>query len=106
MSPDDRTMLAFAVKWSPFGGGDEYILPEFGLTTAVFYQRPLAMVTTTLLDEVDFATRTFLRQFCVSKLSHATQPAPLAPDNPIAPPQVRPGVDPVQWTLGQAASVA
>ncbi|MBP2214640.1 hypothetical protein JOJ87_004984 [Rhodococcus ruber] len=73
MRPDDRAMLAFAAKWSPFGGGDEHILPEFGLTPAVFYRRLLAMVTTTPTDEVDFATRTFLRQFCVSKLSRSTR---------------------------------
>lgn len=89
MRPDDRAMLAFAAKWSPFGGGYEHILPEFGLTPAVFYRRLLAMVTTTPTDEVDFATRTFLRQFCVSKLSRSTRPARPAFDKPIAPPEVR-----------------
>ncbi|RZL70636.1 MAG: DUF3263 domain-containing protein, partial [Rhodococcus sp. (in: high G+C Gram-positive bacteria)] len=27
MTRDDQAMLAFATKWSRFGGGDEYILP-------------------------------------------------------------------------------
>ena len=67
MTRDDRAMLAFATKWSRFGGGDEYILPEFGLTPSAFYQRILAMVTSTLINEVDFATRQYLREFCSHK---------------------------------------
>ncbi|QSE87333.1 DUF3263 domain-containing protein (plasmid) [Rhodococcus pseudokoreensis] len=73
MTRDDQAMLAFATKWSRFGGGDEYILPEFGITPSVFYQRILAMVTSTLINDVDFPTRTYLRDFCSSKL---TRPAP------------------------------
>jgi hypothetical protein len=69
MTRDDHAMLAFATKWSRFGGGDEYILPEFGLTPSVFYQRILAMVTTTLINEVDFSTRQYLREYCSLKIS-------------------------------------
>ncbi|MFF2111769.1 DUF3263 domain-containing protein [Rhodococcus koreensis] len=69
MTPEDQAMLAFATKWSRFGGGDEYILPEFGITPVVFYQRLLTMVTSTLINDVDFATRTYLRDFCSSKLA-------------------------------------
>ncbi len=35
MTADD--LIKFVVKWEPFGGGDEYILPEFGIVPAVFY---------------------------------------------------------------------
>ena len=69
MTRDDQAMLAFATKWSRFGGGDEYILPEFGITPVVFYQRLLAMVTSTLINDVDFSTRTYLMDFCSSKLA-------------------------------------
>jgi|GEM_PF-6497764 len=69
MTPDDRAMLAFATKWARFGGGDEYILPEFGVTPVQFYHRVLAMVTTPRTAEVDFATKQFLRQFCLSKIA-------------------------------------
>ncbi|WP_213577431.1 DUF3263 domain-containing protein [Rhodococcus sp. USK13] len=69
MTRDDQAMLAFAAKWSRFGGGDEYILPEFGITPQVFYQRLLTMVTSTLINDVDFSTRTYLRDFCSSKLA-------------------------------------
>lgn len=68
MTRDDRAMLAFATKWSRFGGGDEYILPEFGVTPSVFYQRLLTMVTSTLTDELDFPTRQYLREFCSFKI--------------------------------------
>jgi len=69
MSRDDRAMLAFAVKWFPYGGGDEYILPEFGMMPAVFYQRVLTLVTNPFLNEVNFATRNRLHRFCALKLS-------------------------------------
>lgn len=71
MTHEDRAMLVFATKWFRFGGGDEYILPEFGLTPTEFYQRILLMVTSTLIDEPDFATRTQLREFCSFKLSRS-----------------------------------
>ena len=69
MTREDQAMLAFATKWSRFGGGDEYILTEFGITPVVFYQRLLAMVTSTLINDVDFSTRTYLMDFCASKLA-------------------------------------
>ncbi|GCE44574.1 hypothetical protein Rhow_008995 [Rhodococcus wratislaviensis] len=73
MTRDDQAMLAFATRWSRFGGGDEYILPEFGITPDVFYQRLLTMAKSTLINDVDFATRTYLMDFCASKLA---RPAP------------------------------
>ncbi|MFD7008464.1 DUF3263 domain-containing protein [Rhodococcus jostii] len=80
MTRDTRAMVAFATRWSRFGGGDEYILPEFGITPVVFYQRLLAMVTTTLVNEVDFATRRHLREFCSRKLGQSSAtPVAIAP---------------------------
>ncbi|KOS53215.1 hypothetical protein [Rhodococcus rhodochrous] len=79
MNPDDHALLAFAAKWSPFGGGDEHILPEFGLTPAIFYQRVLDLVTKTPTNDVDFATRNHLQKFCSLKLSRIdphSRPAP------------------------------
>ncbi|PQP25197.1 DUF3263 domain-containing protein [Rhodococcus opacus] len=69
MTRDDQAMLVFATRWCRFGGGDEYILPEFGITPQVFYQRLLAMVTSTVINEVDFSTRTYLMDFCSGKLA-------------------------------------
>ncbi|MDO1481841.1 DUF3263 domain-containing protein [Rhodococcus ruber] len=67
MTPDDRAMLDFVLRWSPFDDGDEYILPEFGLTPTAFYDRVLALVTTPT-DEIDVGTCARLRDICRSKL--------------------------------------
>lgn len=70
MTGEGRAMLEFATKWYRYGGGDEYILPEFGLVPAEFYRRLLGMVTTTPIDEMDLAMRNDLREFCLLKLSY------------------------------------
>ena len=44
---EERAMLTFAVQWAPFGGGDELILPEFGITPGTFYHRLRAILFTT-----------------------------------------------------------
>lgn len=47
-SPLDRNardMIAFAAKWEPFVGGDEYILPEFGVQPGEFYRRLAHLLT-------------------------------------------------------------
>nr|AIU93820.1 hypothetical protein LRS1606.386 [Rhodococcus sp. NS1] len=73
MTPDERAMVDFVLRWSPFGDGDEYILPQFGLTPPEFYSRILALAATPT-DEVDVTVRALLRQFCVSKLSQSRSP--------------------------------
>ncbi|MFC0454095.1 DUF3263 domain-containing protein [Rhodococcus jostii] len=45
MTEGELAMLDFAVKWAPFGGGDEHILPEFGVFPTVFYQRLQRLLT-------------------------------------------------------------
>ncbi|MGV9949639.1 DUF3263 domain-containing protein [Rhodococcus aetherivorans] len=88
MTSDERAMLAFVLRWSPFGGGDDYILPEFGLTPAAFYRRVLALLTLQS-GGTDVATRAHLRQFCVSKLSQLGQPKHFTPDDPTTSSTVR-----------------
>jgi len=44
---EERAMLTFAVQWAPFGRGDEFILPEFGITPGTFYHRLRAILFTT-----------------------------------------------------------
>lgn len=34
-----REVLRFLTRWAPFGGGDEEILPTFGITPTTFYSR-------------------------------------------------------------------
>lgn len=72
MTPDERAMLAFTLRWHPFGGGNEYIFPEFGLFQADFYRRVLALVTSTPTDDLDSTTRALLQDICTSQLSCET----------------------------------
>ena len=67
MTKDEFTMLDFAVKWAPFGGGDEHILPEFGVLPTVFYRRLQRLLTRhpTLNDSV----RRRLDELCTLKLA-------------------------------------
>lgn len=43
---NDNELVRFAAQWAPFGGGDEYIYPEFGLTPEQFYRRVLDVIQT------------------------------------------------------------
>ncbi|OAK51234.1 hypothetical protein [Rhodococcoides kyotonense] len=35
----DAAILEFAERWAPFGGGHEFIFPEFGIRIDEFYDR-------------------------------------------------------------------
>jgi hypothetical protein len=66
----ERAMVNFAVRWSPFGGGEQYIFTEFGVSIPTFYLRVLKLAerrTTTYLDP---AVKETLRAYCKDKLSH------------------------------------
>jgi hypothetical protein len=69
MSNVDYAMLAFVKKWSPYGSGDEYILPEFGLPPLVFYRRLSRILEKKFLQELDMQTRNQLREFCAVKIA-------------------------------------
>lgn len=71
MTPDERAVVDFVLRWSPFEDEDEYILPGFGLTPEVFYRRVLTFATTPT-GEIDTATRSLLRDICTSKLHRLT----------------------------------
>lgn len=66
MTRDELAMLEFAITWAPFGGGDEHILPQFGILPTVFYrrlQRLLARHT-----GVNSSVRRRLNELCTLKL--------------------------------------
>lgn len=72
MTKDELATLDFAIKWAPFGGGDDHILTEFGVTPAVFYcrlQRLLAQHT-----GVNDSVRYRLNRLCTQKLKVARPP--------------------------------
>jgi hypothetical protein len=60
-------LIAFATRWEPFGGGDEYILPEFGLQPEQFYRR-LTQLLTDHRTPIEPATRSRLKVLCHNKL--------------------------------------
>jgi len=55
-------ILTFAVKWAPFDdGGDEHVLPTFGLTISDYYRRLLASLESPAAKAIDPATIRRLR---------------------------------------------
>ncbi|WP_241032315.1 DUF3263 domain-containing protein [Rhodococcus pseudokoreensis] len=73
MTDDELTMLDFAVKWAPFGGGDDHILPEFGVVPTEFYQRLQAFLA--YYPGVNDSVRRRLAELCTLKLRAAPSPA-------------------------------
>ncbi|MGW4126345.1 DUF3263 domain-containing protein [Nocardia sp. NPDC004711] len=68
LTVDQREILAFAMKWLPFGGGDEDILPQFGIKPENFYRRLSIIIESRSCGEMDLATRNRLRELCRRKL--------------------------------------
>ncbi|RYF60130.1 MAG: DUF3263 domain-containing protein [Comamonadaceae bacterium] len=87
MDAYDRAMLEFANRWCRFGGGDDHIFTEFGLSVPTFYRRVLALVESRRTTELDCSTKRSLRTFCTLKLSqcgriaNARTPPPPGPIN-------------------------
>ncbi|MFD6065073.1 MULTISPECIES: hypothetical protein [Rhodococcus] len=67
MTEDELAMLDFAVKWAPFGGGDEHILPEFGVFPTVFYRQLQRLLTRH--HGVNDSVRRRLDELCALKLA-------------------------------------
>ncbi|UZG59909.1 hypothetical protein [Rhodococcus opacus] len=62
-------MIAFALKWLPYGGGDEHILPEFGVVPVEFYRRLVQLMNTVGATHVELGTRRQLVELCSLKLA-------------------------------------
>ena len=73
VTENELAMLDFAIKWAPFGGGDEHILPEFGVHSRVFYQR--LQVLLAHYPAVNDSVRHRLAQSCTLKLQASHSPA-------------------------------
>ncbi|MFC0449206.1 DUF3263 domain-containing protein [Rhodococcus jostii] len=63
-----RAMLRFVQEWHPYGGCDDQIMPEFGITETTFYQRVLAILEHRRHLQLDDSERLALRSFCITKL--------------------------------------
>lgn len=70
MAHEDALMVEFALKWLPYGGGDEHILPEFGLTPTEFYLRIMKLMNSLSATRVDLGPRLQLIELCSLKLAH------------------------------------
>ncbi|ROZ49039.1 DUF3263 domain-containing protein [Rhodococcus sp. WS3] len=68
MDIHDRAMLDFAITWRPYGGSDDQIFPEFGVSIPAFYGRVLRMLDKPHSAGLDYQTSAVLREFCSTKL--------------------------------------
>ncbi|AWH00628.1 DUF3263 domain-containing protein [Rhodococcus ruber] len=68
MTKDEVALLDFAVQWAPYGGGDEHILPEFGLVPTDFYHRLRCLLDAQ--PKIDAGTRRRLKNLCTRKLGY------------------------------------
>ncbi|ABH00668.1 hypothetical protein RHA1_ro11021 (plasmid) [Rhodococcus jostii RHA1] len=64
----DNELLAFAIRWEPFGGGDEFILPEFGLPPVSFYRRVLADLQSGAGPELSSRVHQRVKVLCERKI--------------------------------------
>ncbi|AWK76157.1 hypothetical protein CBI38_32120 (plasmid) [Rhodococcus oxybenzonivorans] len=69
MDSYDKALLDYTTRWCNFGGGDEDIFTEFGLTPEVFYRRVLALLEQRFVTELEFPARQYLRAYCTEKLT-------------------------------------
>lgn len=77
MTEDELTMLDFAVRWAPFGGGDEHILPEFGICPHVFYRRLQRLLARNA--DLNHSVRRRLDELCTVKLITTSRRKPSKP---------------------------
>jgi hypothetical protein len=72
MDSYERELVEFAVRWCPYGGGDEHILPEFGISPGEFYRRVLTTLDTQPTPESATALGQWvrLRKLCRNRIHH------------------------------------
>lgn len=64
MNSYERSLINFVLQWCEFGGGEDLILPEFGVVPAEFYNRIMAIVERGDASGLSDSSRLFLRQYC------------------------------------------
>ena len=74
MTRDERAMLTFAVQWAPFGGGDEFLLPEFGIILGTFCHRLRAILFSTAGQRLGPRTTQQLLNLCATKVGPVSPP--------------------------------
>lgn len=71
MDPYDQALLEHTMRWCNYGGGEELIFPEFGLTPEMFYRRVLTVVDSR--SELEFPAKQYLRAYCTEKVTSAAR---------------------------------
>jgi len=71
---EERAMLTFAVQWAPLGRGDEFILPQFGITPGTFYHRLRAILFSTTGPHLGPRTTQQLLNLCATKVGPVPPP--------------------------------
>lgn len=79
LSACEHEMLSFVIRWEPYGDGDEYILPEFGIEPVLFYRRILALLRSRHEHRIAADLQERLSDLCVRKIDGylAANPATL-----------------------------
>ncbi|WP_257015185.1 hypothetical protein [Rhodococcus sp. ACS1] len=78
MKSYDQALVDFAMQWSAYGGGDDYIFTEFGIPPATFYRRVLWLVDRRFATNLDLPARQHVRKHCLAKLASFRVPAATA----------------------------
>ncbi|MFE7423475.1 DUF3263 domain-containing protein [Rhodococcus sp. NPDC057529] len=62
-------MLKFAAEWAPYGGGEEHVLPTFGLTAGDYYRRLMRLLETLDARSLPVPLILRLRHQCLERLA-------------------------------------
>lgn len=65
---DWRQWVDFAIRWEPFGGGDEDILPQFGVSPETFYRRLQKTLSGTPPDITVIQSITVIQRYKLERL--------------------------------------
>ncbi|MCJ0949979.1 hypothetical protein MTX37_29075 [Rhodococcus sp. ARC_M8] len=68
---EDERLINYALRWAPYGGGDEDILPEFGLSPAIYYRRLRSLLQVVDHSRLNVDNLQLLIDLCESKIGNA-----------------------------------
>ncbi|WP_397517952.1 DUF3263 domain-containing protein [Rhodococcus opacus] len=69
-------ILTFAATWAPYDGGDEHVLPTFGISLDEYYRRVLHLLDTPAARSIDPSTILRIRHRCMQRLATTTRNVP------------------------------
>lgn len=75
-SSEIARLVDFALQWETYGGGDEYILPEFGIQPPTFYRRLLSLLQSVHAPRLEPTERQRIVTLCLGKLGLPETPVP------------------------------